>query len=440
VSTKTPNSQELYAKAKGLIPGGTQLFSKRPELHLPGRWPAYYTRAEGCRVWDLDGNEFVDTSYMGIGACVLGYADPDVNAAVKKAIDDGSLTTLNCPEEVKLAETLCEIHPWADMARFARCGGEAISIAVRIARASTGKEIVLFCGYHGWHDWYLAANLADDSSLDGHLLAGLAPTGVVRGLAGTAMPFAYNDLGAFEALMDAHKGKIAAVVMEPIRNTPPDDGFLETIRERTREADIVLIFDEVTAAWRANIGGAHLTFSIEPDMAVFGKAISNGFPMAAVIGTSAVLDAAQDAFISSTYWTERIGPAAAIATIDKLRRENVPEHLLRIGKAVQDGWSSAAETTGAGIHVSGTYPLGHFEFEHDKPLVLKTLFTQWMLDEGFLATTAFYASYAHTDEHVAAYLSAVERTFAKIAGAVASGDPEKHLDGPVCHGGFQRLT
>jgi glutamate-1-semialdehyde aminotransferase len=174
--------QRLYTQAKTRIPGGTQLLSKRPEMFLPDQWPSYYSRARGVEVWDLDGNKYIDMSYNGIGACVLGAADPDVDEAVKAAIDAGSMSTLNAPEEVELAELLCELHPWAEMVRYARSGGEAMAIAVRIARAKTRRDRVAFCGYHGWHDWYLAANLAEEKALDGHLLPGLEPTGVPRGL------------------------------------------------------------------------------------------------------------------------------------------------------------------------------------------------------------------------------------------------------------------
>ena len=438
--TRRSKTQDLYAAAKRLIPGGTQLFSKRPELHLPGHWPAYYQRAKGCEVWDLDGNHYIDASYMGIGACILGYADEDVDAGVKQAIDAGSMTTLNCPEEVELAQVLCDIHPWAQMARFTRSGGEAMVVAVRIARARTGRDRILFCGYHGWHDWYLAANLADDKSLDGHLLPGLEPKGVARCLAETAMPFEYNDLDTFLGLLAQSRDNLAAVVMEPTRNHFPEDGFLETIREQTTKAGAVLIFDEITAGWRLNLGGAHLKFNVAPDIAVFGKAMSNGFAMAAVIGTPDVMDAAQEAFISSTYWTERIGPVAALATIRKLKERNVSEHLIQAGKNVQTGWSEAAKKQNLKISVGGMYPLSHFSFEYEKPLVLKTLFTQLMLDQGFLATTAFYAAYAHQAEHIKQYLAAVDEAFGQIAQALQDDSCEKRLRGPVCHSGFQRLT
>ena len=433
-------SQDLYKKGKKIIPGGTQLLSKRPEMFLPDLWPAYYDKAKGCKVWDLDGNEYIDMSYMGIGTCILGYADEDINAAVKKAINKGNMSTLNCPEEVELAELLCELHPWAEMVRYVRTGGEAMSIAVRIARAKTGKDLVLFCGYHGWHDWYLSANLADDEALDGHLLPGLKPKGVPRGLKGTAFPFNYNDRDAFLELIDKYKDDIGVVVMEPIRNYYPKEGFLETIREITKKLGIVLIFDEVTSGWRLNVGGAHLNFGIEPDIAVFAKAISNGYPMAAIIGKPEVMEVAQDSFISSTYWTERIGPVAALATIKKLKRDNIPEHLINIGKEVQEGWKKLSEKHGLNTTVSGINPLGHFSFNYDNPLILKTLFTQLLLENGFLATTAFYASFAHKDEHVEKYLEAVDEAFNFISKAIKEGNPEKYLKGPICHAGFRRLV
>jgi glutamate-1-semialdehyde aminotransferase len=434
-------SQDLYLKkAKNVIPGGTQLLSKRPEMFLPGYWPAYYQKAKGCEVWDLDGNSYIDMSYMGIGACVLGYADEDVDNAIKIAIDNGSMTTLNCPEEVELAQTLCEIHPWATKVRYARTGGEAMAIATRIARAKTGKDLILFCGYHGWHDWYLSANLADDKALDGHLLSGLRPKGVPRGLKGTAIPFDYNDTKGFSSLVDKYNSKISAVVMEPIRNYYPEAGFLETIRETTKNSGIVLIFDEVTSGWRLNPGGAHLKLGVEPDIVVFAKAISNGYPMAAVIGNSEVMSVTQETFISSTSWTERIGPVAALATIDKLKEKNVPEHLANVGKEIQQGWKRLAQKHNLNVTISGIYPLGHFAFEYRNPMVLKTLFTQLMLEKGFLATTAFYASYAHKEEHVQGYLEAADSAFKFIAESIKEGQSEKYLKGPVCYGGFERLT
>ncbi len=434
------SGQKLYQTAKKLIPGGTQLLSKRPELFLPGLWPAYYRKASGCSVWDLDGIRYTDMSYMGIGSCILGYADPDVNAAVKQAVDTGSMSTLNATEEVELAQLLIKLHPWAAMVRYARSGGESMAMAVRVARSFTGKDVVLFCGYHGWHDWYLAANLGDDSSLDGHLLPGLAPRGVPRSLKKSAFPFHYNDYGEFEALLKRHSGKIAAVVMEPLRNFAPKERFLERIREACSRSHVVLIFDEITSGWRLAKGGAHLNFGVNPDICVFAKAMSNGFPMAAVLGTRAVMQAAQETFISSTYWTERVGPAAALATIGKLVEKSVYKHLIAAGRLVQAGWKKTAKSHALPLEISGMYPLSHFSFKDPDAQLLKTLFTQLMLERGFLATNSFYASLAHTDGHINSYLGACDEVFAAIALARKRGGLRSLLKGEVCHDGFKRLT
>jgi len=423
-----------------MIPGGTQLLTKRPEMFLPENWPAYYSKAKGCHVWDLDGNKYMDASYMGIGANVLGYCDDDVDAAVLECISNGSMCTLNAPEEVELAELLLELHPWAGSVRYAKTGGESLSIAVRIARAHTKKDVVLFCGYHGWSDWYLSANLAEDSALDGHLIQGLEPAGVPRGLINTSKPFMYNDIAEFERLVEENRGNIAAVVLEPIRNIFPENGFLEKIRGVTEAEGIVLIIDEVSAGFRLNCGGSHLVLGITPDIAVFAKALGNGYPMAAIIGKKDVMDSAQSSFISSTYWTERIGLTAAVATIKKYQKEQVEKHMETIGKMVQNGWAELAKKHDLSVHVTSIYPLSHFDFEYPNALVLKTLFTQEMLKRGYLATNAFYTSYAHKEEDVIGYLNAVDEVFAYISKAVRENTAESLLEGPVCQTGFQRLS
>ncbi|MDD5431461.1 MAG: aminotransferase class III-fold pyridoxal phosphate-dependent enzyme [Candidatus Omnitrophica bacterium] len=437
---KVNKSQALYNRAKRLIPGGTQLLSKRPEMFLPGGWPAYYKKAKGCEIWDLDGNKFIDMSFMGIGACILGYADSDVDNAVKKVIDNGSMSTLNSYEEVELAELLCDLHPWANMVRYARTGGEALAIAVRIARAKSKKDMVLFCGYHGWHDWYLSSNICDKKSLDRHLLSGLNPIGVPKCLKNSALPFFYNDTQGFLRLINKHKNDIGVIIIEAIRNRPPEKKFIQTLMRVAREMKIVFIVDEVSSGWRLNLGGAHLLFGIKPDIAVFAKGISNGFPMAAVIGKSSVMQAAQDTFISSTYWTERIGPAAALATIKKLKLFNVSKHLISLGKLVQENWTSIAERNGISIEVSGIYPLSHFEFKHKKSLALKTLFTSLMLERGFLATTSFYPSFSHTAKHIEKYLDAFDAVFKIISKVVSRDEIDKYIKKGICHAGFNRLT
>lgn len=431
--------QELYRKAKSIIPGGGQLLSKRPEKFLPELWPAYYSKAKGCRVWDLDGNEYRDFSYMGIGACTLGYCDDDVDAAVLQAVKNGTMTTLMVPEEVELAELLLEQHPWAEMVRYAKGGGDAMAVAVRIARAATKKDKVLFCGYHGWHDWYLSANLADDSALDGQLMAGLSPVGVARELKGTSYPFWYNMIDQFKTLVAKHKDNLAGVVLEAARGMTPEADFFKTIEEECHKLNIPLIIDEVTSGFRVYCGGACEYFGIHPDIAVFAKGMANGYPIAAIIGKKQYMEAAQDSFISSTFWTERIGFAAAIATIKKYKVLNVNEHMNKMGKKVQDGWTALAEKYGLKVHVSGIYPLGHVCFEAS-PLELKTLFIQEMIKRGFLASDAYYATLAHTEQDVNDYLETCDEVFAIMAKAVNENKISDLLEGPVCHGGFARLA
>lgn len=432
--------QRLYRTAKQLIPGGTQLLSKRPEMFLPERWPSYYSKAEGVYVWDLNDRKYMDMSHNGIGSCILGASDPDVDAAVQEAIASGSMSTLNAPEEVELAELLCDLHPWADKVRYARTGGEAMAIAVRIARAHAGRSKVAFCGYHGWHDWYLASNLAEDDALDGHLLPGLEPTGVPRELLDTALPFNYNQIDELKSIVDGHGEDLGAIVMEPMRSHRPESGFLEGVREIADEIGAVLIFDECTSAFRQNTGGVHRLLGVEPDIAMFAKAMSNGYPMAAVIGEGEVMDAAQETFISSTYWTERIGPVAALTTIRKHRECDVPDHLKKIGSQVQDGWRSIADSKGLPVEVEGIKALSHFEIEYEEAKEAVTLFTQEMLKRGFLAGPSLYVTYAHTEQHVQSYLEAVEDVFEMIAEALGQGTVKKHLEGPVAHSGFERLA
>ncbi|MBI3434474.1 MAG: aminotransferase class III-fold pyridoxal phosphate-dependent enzyme [Proteobacteria bacterium] len=432
--------QALYRRAREIIPGGTQLLSKRPEMFLPEQWPAYYRSAKGADVVDLDGRTYLDMTYCGIGATVLGYADPDIDAAVKEAIDLGAMSTLNCAEEVELAELVIELHPWAEMVRFGRAGGEAMAVAVRIARAATGRDMLAFCGYHGWHDWYLSANLGETTALDGHLLPGLDPAGVPRGLAGLMRPFHYNRLDEIEAIVAEHGDRLAAIVMEPVRSSEPDKGFLDGIRRLADSCGAALIFDEVTSGFRINTGGAHLAFGVDPDIAVFAKGMANGYPMAAIIGRRSMMDAVQDTFVSSTMWTERVGPAAALATIRKHRERHVARHLMRIGKRIQEGWEKASRDAALPIHVSGIPPLGHFAFDIPAAQEVRSLFTQMMLDRGILAAGSFYAMYAHTDAHVDRYLAAAADVFRELKTAVDQNAVLQLLRGPVAHSGFKRLT
>jgi glutamate-1-semialdehyde 2,1-aminomutase len=435
--------QQLYRLAKSLIPGGTQLLSKRPEMFAPDQWPGYYREARGCEVVDLDGRRYVDMSYMGIGACLLGFADPDVTAAVVARVQNGSMCTLNSPEEVELAQLLLGIHPWAAQARFGRSGGEAMAIAVRIARAHTGREVIAFCGYHGWHDWYLAANHARQAGgdpLQQHLLPGLSPRGVPSQLAGTALPFRYNQIDSLAEIVKQQGSRLAAVVMEPTRHSDPAPGFLEGVRELCDRAGAVLIFDEISIGWRLVLGGAHLRFGIQPDLAVFAKAMGNGHPMAAIIGRREVMQAAQESFISSTYWTEGVGPAAALATLRKMQRIDVPGHLAMIGSRFREGLRQIAAREGVPLRLSGYPAMTYLGFEHPDSLALQTLLTVRMLRRGFLAGGGFYPSLAHTPEHVDRFLAAAEPVLAELGQALREGDVAARIGGPIRHSGFARLA
>ena len=429
---------ELWNRAKQIIPGGSQLLSKRSEMFLPDQWPSYYKNAKGVEIWDLDDNHYIDMSIMGVGTCILGYADDDVNEAVKKAIDAGSMTTLNSPEEVELAELLLNLHSWADMVRYAKTGGEAMAIAVRIARAYSKKDKIAFCGYHGWHDWYLSANLADDKNLDGQLLPGLEPLGVPRGLTGTSIPFNYNEIEEIEEIVKDND--IGVIVVEPIRHQEPKNNFLENVRRIANEINAVLIFDEITSGWRMNVGGIHELYKVYPDIVVYGKGMSNGFPMAAIVGKGEVMDIAQNSFISSTYWTDRIGPVASIATINKMLKNDVPSHLIKIGNLISKGWMELADLHALKMDVMGIPPLTTFVFDHEDGQALQTLFTQEMLSRGFLASKSVYASYSHTEEYVEKYLENVDEVFGIIKKAVEKDSVHGLLKGPVAHEGFKRLT
>jgi glutamate-1-semialdehyde 2,1-aminomutase len=430
--------QKLWKRAKTVIPGGNMFLSKRAEMHLPEKWPAYFSRAKGCEVWDMDGNRYIDMSLMGVGTNTLGYGDAEVDAVVHQTVDAGNMSTLNCPEEVYLAERLVEIHPWADMVRLARTGGEANAIAIRIARAASGRDNVAICGYHGWHDWYLSANLGDNERLAGHHLPGLDPKGVPQNLRGSVFPFNYNDYAALEALVATQN--IGVIKMEVMRNMPPEDRFLERVRALATARNIVLMFDECTSGFRETFGGLHKKYGVEPDMAVFGKAIGNGYAITAVIGRRDIMEAAQTTFISSSFWSERIGPAAAVKTLEVMERERSWETITRVGLEVRKRWQSMADRHGLKLDHWGIPALAGFTVKSANALAYKTLITQEMLAKGYLAGNSVYACTAHTTEIVDAYFSALDPVFGLIRECEDGRDVMSLLHSPVCHGGFKRLN
>lgn len=405
----------LFKNAKKIIPGGTQLISKNPDKILPEFWPAYFIKAKGCEIWDLDGTKYLDMTHMSVGTCPLGYADDDVNNSVIETIKNGNMSTLLSKEEVELAKLLCEIHPWANSVRYTKSGGEAMAMAVRIARAHTGKDKILICGYHGWHDWYLSANLLGINTLKGHLMSELKPLGVPKALKGTVYPFEYNNINSLISLIEKYKKEICAIVIEPIRNVYPAKYFLETIRKISFDLKIILIFDEITSGWRLNLGGSHLHFNINPDIAILGKGMSNGFPLAAIIGKKKIMQVVEKTFISSTYWTESIGPVAALATIKKMKDNNVPQHLINCGEKVQKIWYNVAIKHNIDIDITGIYPLSRFTFKYPNADDLRKLFTKLMLKHGILAMNVFYPTFAHKQQHLNYYSESINKVFGQIS-------------------------
>jgi glutamate-1-semialdehyde 2,1-aminomutase len=433
---KNSSGVSLYNLAKTLIPGGTQLLSKRPEMFAPDIWPSYYKKAEGFTIWDMDNREFKDMSIMSVGACILGYRDEEVDEQVIRAIKDGINSTLNCPEEIELANELISLHPWFGMVRYARSGGEAMSIAIRIARAKTHKDIVLFSGYHGWNDWYISANLSDSEGLDGQLMPGLQPNGVPRSLQGSAIPFDANDI---QSLKDKIKGKekqIACIVIEPARGEDAPEGYLKSLRELADELGAVLIFDEITSGFRMCAGGIHRNYGVYPDIAVLAKSMANGYAMSVILGKEDVMQSAQTTFISSTNWTERIGPTAALATIRKYIRTNTDKHIISIGEGVKKIWENAAELNNINIKISGLPSLANFSFQYNNANELNTIFTIEMLKRGFLGFRQIKPSLVHNNEILIEY----EKSINEIFNLISNNDLNIKLTTPNHHIGFQRIT
>jgi glutamate-1-semialdehyde aminotransferase len=415
------------------------LLSKRPEMFLPEHWPSYYDEAKGCKIIDLDGNEFIDMSIMGIGTNTLGYGNKKVDNAVLDVVRKGNMSTFSCPEEVQLAEKLIELNPWADMVRFARTGGEANSIAIRIARAASGKDKVAICGYHGWHDWYLSANHNGGDGLSKHLLAGLNPSGVPKNLKDTVYPFNYNNYE--ELLSIVENNDIGVIKMEVVRNFGPEDNFLQKVRDLATKKGIVLIFDECTSGFRETFGGIYQKYNVTPDMAMYGKTIGNGYALTTVVGKEEFMKAAETTFISSTFWTERIGPTAALATLDEMERLKSWEVITRKGNEIRDLWSKIGNQNKVEISIAGIPALSTYSFASENALKYKTFVTQEMLKKGILASTNFYASVAHKAEYIKLYGEALDDVFkdiSKCENEILNID--NLLEGPVCHSGFKRLN
>lgn len=430
--------EKMWRRARRSIAGGNMLLSKRPDMHLPGTWPTYFARARGCNVWDLDGNQYVDVGLMGIGTNILGYGHPRVDEAVLAVVRDGNLSTLNAPEEVMLAERLVELHPWSDQVRFTRSGGEACAVAVRIARAASGKDRVAFCGYHGWHDWYLSANLGVAGALDDHLLPGLMSAGVPRALAGTSVPFKYNDLAGLESVL--RTGDFGVIIMEVERSSAPDPGFLQGVLDLGQRYGCVVVFDECTSGFRSNLGGRHLVYGLQPDIAVFGKTLGNGYAINAVIGRAEVMEAVQTTFISSTFWTERIGAAAGLATLQVMEEEDAPARVDQLGRWFRESLGGHMEAGGVPVQFAGLPALTSFAIDGVESGVLKSFINRELLEQGYLAGTALYASIAHEGEIIQDYVSALSDVLIRAWNLNEDARLVPLVGSSTAKTGFQRLA
>lgn len=432
----------LWEKAISLIPNGNSLLSKQKTLFLPNGWPTYFNKTDKINVWDLDNQKYTDF-IMSVGTNTLGYNNSYINEKIKACVSDGVMSSLNCPEEVELAERLVAMHPWSDMVKYARTGGEANAIAVRIARASTGKDKVAICGYHGWHDWYLAANLHAER-LGEHLIPGLEAKGVNSLLDGSTHIFHYNKIEELEAIVS--KNDLAAVIMEVERSVPPTDFFLEKVRKICSENGIVLIFDECTSGFRETFGGLHLKYGIDPDIAMFGKALGNGYAINAVIGRQEIMENAQSCFISSTNWTERIGPVAALATLSEMEKVKSWDLIKALGEYYREKLHQIITENNLSVSFAGLKALTVSQITSDdidpsETQILRTLITKRLLKKGYLASNLFYTSILHDQMAIDLYVNTLGEVLYDINNDLKAGHGlTELLDGPAAHLTFGRLT
>jgi glutamate-1-semialdehyde aminotransferase/spore coat polysaccharide biosynthesis protein SpsF (cytidylyltransferase family) len=422
--------QKTWKRAKKVIAGGSMLFSKNPDLYLPGKWPAYFTKTKGCHIWDLEGNKFLDMSVMGLGTNILGYSNTNVDAAVKKVISLGNLSTLNCKEEVLLAEKLVELHPWSQMVRHVRTGAEANSVAIRLARAATGKNKIAICGYHGWQDWYLSANLKNINNLNNHLLKKTPAAGVDKNLKNSILTFNFNEYQKIEYLTKSND--IAAIIIELARNIRQDNSFLIKLRNLCNKKNIVLIFDECTSGFREAYGGLHLKYGINPDIATFGKALGNGYSICSVVGKSSVMESLQNTFVSSTFWTDRIGPAAALKTLEIMKKTKSWEKISIMGRYFKKELSKLINLHKLKIEIQGLDALPKYSFNENNKYY-KTFISQEFLKRSILANNCIYLCVSHDEKKINNYLNILDNIFTKIKKNINKNiHPSNLLEGNVC--------
>ena len=408
MSSRYVRSEQLLERALRVIPGGTQTFSKSRTQYPLGVSPFFVERGHGSHVWDVDGNEYVDF-ISGLLAVNLGYGDPDVTAAVTARIADGTIYSLPHEIEIEMSEKVVELVPSAEMVRFGKNGSDATAGAVRLARAYTGRDYVMVCGYHGWQDWYIGSTTRD--------------AGVPAATKALTLSFTYNDLNSLRACFDQHPDGIAAVVMEPTNVTPPADGFLEGVRELCDSYGALLVFDEVITGFRYSIGGAQELYNVMPDITALGKGIANGYPLSAVAGRAEVMKLMEDVFFSFTLGGDVVALAAGLATITKVEQENVPAALARTGGQVIDGVAALIDRHGVGHFVSQAgqpcWSFLNFNEANDYSMwEIKTLWLQECLERGVLCIGTHNMSFAHSEADVARLLDVYDQVFPILKDAV----------------------
>jgi glutamate-1-semialdehyde aminotransferase len=418
-------SDALWERAKRVIPGGTQTLSKAPSQFVDGVSPKFLQRGSGSHVWDVDGNEFIDYP-MALGPILLGYDHPAVTAAVVAQAHEGTAFTLMHPLEVELAEMLVEIVPCAERVRFAKNGADATGGAIRAARALTGRDHVIATGYHGYHDWYVASTERD---------AGVPAFN--RALIHTVP---YNDLAALEHALQTQE--MAAVIME-IPGEYPRDGYLQGALEASHRHGALFILDEIVTGFRYALGGAQELFGFVPDLACIGKGMANGYPLAAVVGREQPMSAFEEIFFSMTFGGETLSLAAAIATLETLRREPVIEHIWARGAELREGIERLIVDVSFGVELSGNPPrsgLGFHDGEGRPSQLLRGLFLQECHRRGVLFGGPIFTTYSHDEDDIARTLETVRAAFAIMEEAYLNADVGARLEGTAPGGVFRSHT
>ena len=423
------NSRNLLQKAERLIPACTQTFSKGPSQFVQGVAPNFVSRAEGCKLWDVDGNEFIDYT-MALGPMILGYNYPRVNEAITSQLREGTTFTLPHKIEVELAELLVDIIPCAEMVRYGKNGSDVTSAAVRVARAYTGREKIACCGYHGWQDWYIGTTSRN--------------RGVPKCVRDLTLTFEYNNIESLVEVFDKNKDEVACVIMEPVSTIEPRDNFLEEVKKIAHENDAILVFDEVVTGFRIALGGAQEYYGVVPDLACFGKGMANGMPISAIVGKSDIMKEFEDVFFSFTFGGETLSITAAIATIEEIIEKEVIEHIWDVGKYLIEGTQKLIRENELEryVEIRGLPPRTVMIFrdeEGGESMEMKSLFQQECIKRGILFTGAHNISLAHTEEIVDKTLEVYGECMIILQDGIEKDNIKEKLEGSVVSPVFRKI-